>query len=61
MKEPIEDLKDKIIGEIELSNMKFKRKMRLLKLLDQAFRKEMGVFYLSDEELESTDILNRSM
>ena len=54
-------LKDDILHEITHSNMSFERKMKVMKLLDQAFRKYLGVFYLSDQELEDNDILNRSM
>ena len=52
-----EDLLNLILG----SRMKFEKKMLTMKLLDQLFRKELGVFYLSDKELEDKDILNRSM
>ena len=50
-----------LINEITNSNMSFKRKMKVLGLLDLAFRKYLGIIYLSDDELEKNDILNRSM
>ena len=45
-----EQLRTQIIHEIDISKMNFNRKMKLLKLLDTAFRKDLGVFYLSDKE-----------
>ncbi len=61
MKELDTKLAKKLIIEITDSNMTFQKKMTVLKLLDKAFRKHMGVFYLSDKELEEKDILYRSM
>ena len=54
-------IKIKLINEITDSKMSFERKMKVLELLDEAFRKHLGVIYLSDKELEQNDILNRSM
>ena len=61
MKEVDSELAKKLIIEITDSNMTFQKKMKVLKLLDEAFRKHMGVFYLSDKELDDNDILYRSM
>ena len=61
MKELDKELAEKMIFEITNSNMSFQKKMKVLRLLDEAFRKYMGVFYLSDNELEDKDILIRSM
>jgi len=61
MKELDTELAKKLIIEITDSNMTFQKKMKVLKLLDEAFRKHMGVFYLSDQELEDKDVLFRSM
>ncbi len=61
MKELDKELAKKLIFEISNSNMKFRRKMKVLKMLDKAFRKYMGIFYLSDKELEEDDIIYRSM
>jgi len=46
---------------IEGSNMQFRNKMKLLELMDSAFRDHLGVIFLSDKELEEQDILGRSM
>ena len=54
-------LKEMLLQEITDSNMTFQKKMRVLKLLDQAFRKHLGVIFLSNKELEENDILQRSM
>jgi hypothetical protein len=54
-------LKETLLQEITDSNMTFQRKMKVLKLLDQAFRKHFGVIYLSDQELEDNDMMTRSM
>ena len=54
-------LAEKIIKEISNSSMTFEKKMVLFRLLDEAFRKHLGVFYLSNKELEEKDILFRSM
>ncbi len=54
-------LAEKLISEITDSNMTFQKKMKVLRLLDQAFRKHLGVLYMSDKELEENDILYRSM
>ena len=61
MKKPDKVLAEKMIHEITNSNMTFQKKMTLFKLLDEAFRKHLGVFYLSNKELEEKDILFRSM
>ena len=61
MNELDKELAEKMIFEITNSNMSFQKKMKVLRLLDIAFRKHMGVFYLSDKELEDEDILIRSM
>lgn len=61
MKQSDQKMKALLVQEITDSNMKFKRKMKVLKLLDQAFREYLGVIYLSDQEIEERDILNRSM
>ena len=53
--------RENILNEITNSNMTIQRKMRLMELIDGAFRKYLGVIYLSDKELEQKDILNRSM
>ena len=60
MKESDKELARKLISEITDSNMTFKKKMIVLRLLDKAFRNHLGVFYLSNEELEAKDILYRS-
>ncbi len=54
-------LKEDLINEITDSNMTFERKIKVMKLLDFAFRKYLGVIYLSNQELEDNDLLNRSM
>jgi hypothetical protein len=61
MKIKNQQLKNKLIDEITNSKMTLERKMKVLELLDDAFRKYLGVIYLSDKELEQNDILNRSM
>jgi len=61
MKKSNKELAEKLILEITDSNMTFQKKMKVLKLLDTAFRKHMGIFYLSNKELEENDILFRSM
>jgi len=54
-------IKEELLNEITNSNMTLQRKMKVMELLDAAFRKYLGVIYLSDKELEKNDILNRSM
>ncbi len=54
-------LREEILNEILNSKMTINRKMIIMKLLDKAFRKYLGIIYLSDKELEKNDILNRSM
>ena len=54
-------LRDQILNEILDSDMGFNRKMKVMQLLDQAFRSSLGKFYLSDEELEDNDLMTRSM
>jgi hypothetical protein len=61
MKSENQKIKNTLVKEITNSNMTLKRKMKVLKLLDSAFREYLGVIYLSDKELEQKDILNRSM
>lgn len=53
-------LRDELLEEIEASGIQLERKLRLMELMDKAFRQHLGVFFLSDEELEQKDILNRS-
>lgn len=54
-------LAEELVNEITDSKMSFTKKMTVLKLLDKAFRKHLGVIYFSNEELENNDILRRSM
>jgi hypothetical protein len=54
-------LRKDLITEITNSNMNIQRKLKVMRLLDEAFRKYLGIIYLSDKELEQKDILNRSM
>ena len=54
-------IKEDLLNEITNSNMTLQRQMKVMELLDTAFRKYLGVIYLSDKELEQKDILNRSM
>jgi hypothetical protein len=61
MKEENKKIREDLLHEITNSNMTFERKMKLMRLLDKAFRKYLGTIYLSDEELERNDFLNRSM
>jgi hypothetical protein len=61
MKEKNKKIREDLLHEITNSNMTFERKMKLMRLLDKAFRKYLGTIYLSDEELERNDFLNRSM
>lgn len=61
MKSTDKELAEKMIHEVTNSNMTLQKKMILFKLLDEAFRKHLGVFYLSNKELEENDILFRSM
>lgn len=39
-------MKNTLVKEITNSNMTLKRKMKVLKLLDSAFREYLGVIYL---------------
>lgn len=55
-----DSLRKALIDEIEQSGMGLQRKLRIMELMDQAFREHLGVFFLTDEELEKRDILNRS-
>ncbi len=50
-----------LLREIENSNMSIQGKLKVLEMLDKAFRQYMGVMFLSNEELEANDILFRSM
>ena len=61
MKNQDKKIREDILNEIAKSNMTIQRKMRLMELMDSAFRKYLGIIYLSDKELEKNDILNRSM
>jgi hypothetical protein len=61
MKNQNKKIRENILNEISNSKMSFKRKMKMLKLMDVAFRNTLGVFYLSNKELVENDILNRSM
>ena len=61
MKEENKKIREDLLHEITNSNMTFERKMKLMRLLDKAFRKYLGTIYLSDEELARNDFLNRSM
>ncbi len=61
MKDSNQKIKEDILNEITNSNMTLQRKMKLMKLMDSAFRKYLGIIYLSDEELSENDLLNRSM
>ena len=54
-------IKKELLNSILGSRMKFENKMRTMELLVQLFRKELGDFYLSDNDLEDKDNLNRSM
>ena len=54
-------IREDILIEIYNSNMTLKRKMKIMELMDNTFRKYLGTIYLSDEELQKKDILNRSM
>lgn len=61
MKTTNKQLADDLINEIIDSKMSFNKKMVVLKLLDKAFRDYLGIIFLSNQELEENDILNRSM
>ena len=61
MKTQNQQIKENLINEITNSKMSFERKIKVLQLLDKAFRKYLGKIYLSDKEIEQNDILNRSM
>ncbi|MBL4593131.1 MAG: hypothetical protein JKX68_04850 [Flavobacteriales bacterium] len=55
-------LKEELVKEIVNSNMTLKRKMKVLNILDKAFRKYLGIIYLSDKELDELSLFhNRSM
>ncbi len=54
-------LKKDLLDEILDSRIAFGKKMKILKMLDKLFRKELGIIYLSDKELDNNDILNRSI
>ena len=54
-------LAEEIVNEITNSKMSFTKKIAILKLLDKAFRENLGIIYLSNHELEDNDILFRSM
>ena len=61
MEQSKEQLRDELLKEITSSKMTFKRKIKVMKLLDKAFRNYLGIICLSDQEIEDMDILNRSM
>ena len=53
-------LRSELLNEIENSGIRLEKKLRLMELMDKAFRQHLGTFFLSNEELEQRDILNRS-
>lgn len=59
MKEENLKIRQDLLYEITNSNMTFQRKMKLMRMLDNAVRKYLGVNYLSNEELNTNDFLNR--
>jgi len=62
MKDSDIKLKEELVKEIVNSNMTLKRKMKVLNILDKAFRKYLGIIYLSDKELDELSLFhNRSM
>ena len=61
MKQTNAELRDNLLKEVSDSNISLERKMKILQLIDAAFREYMGAVYLTDEELEQNDILSRSM
>ena len=62
MKKSDKKLKENLINEITNSSMTLKRQLKVLNMLDKAFREYLGVIYLSDSELEERNQLhNRSM
>jgi len=62
MKDSDIKLKEELLNEIVNSNMTLKKKMKVLNILDKAFRKYLGIIYLSDEELDELSLFhNRSM
>ncbi len=61
MKDTDTQLKENLLNEITNSKMTLERKLKVMRLLDEAFRKFMGIIYLTDKEIENNDILNRSM
>ena len=62
MKDSDIKLKKELLNEIVNSNMTLKKKMKVLKILDKAFRKYLGVIYLSDKELDELSLFhNRSI
>lgn len=54
-------LREELLNEITNSNMTITRKLKVMQLLDKAFRKYLDVMYLSDDEIQRKDILSRSM
>lgn len=54
-------LKEQILSLVEESRMKLDNKLKLLWLMDKAFKASIGTFYVTDEELEERNILYRSM
>ena len=61
MKQSNIELRENLLKEIENANISLERKMKILKLIDTAFREYMGTVYLTDTEVEENDILSRSM
>ena len=44
-------LKQDLLNEVLNSKMSLQKKLKVMQLLDVAFRKYLGIIYLSDEEL----------
>lgn len=54
-------LKDQILNIVEESRMKLDNKLKLMWLMDKAFRNSLGPIYVTDRELDDRDLLHRSM
>lgn len=61
MKNSNQQIAKDLAREITDSNMSFRKKLLVLQMLDKAFRKHLGIMFLSNSELEENDILFRSM
>ncbi len=61
MKTPNQLLAEELVKEVTNSNMTIEKKLRILRLLDEAFREHLGIIFLSNAELSENDILFRSM